>query len=218
MRGYLAGLLAFAITTASAQEIVIDPALSAAIAANGLLENGSMADIKDKQNLIQNLQATTVATVNFINDWQKKTYEGLVYVSSTVKNAYQVYECYKVLKSIYENESNMLAEANKNPIALAFAMKAQGEMITRAIGFYGQIQQLVLKEGDKNLLMDAGERTRLMNELLRDLSVINGFAYSSYLKVRLVVKQGLINTINPFANFVNQDSKIVKDVLGKWKF
>jgi hypothetical protein len=218
MRGYFAGLLAFAITTASAQEIVIDPALSAAIAVNGLLEDGSMADIKAKQNLIQNLQATTVATVNFINDWQKKTYEGLVYVSSTVKNAYQVYECYKVLRSIYENESNMLAEANKNPIALAFAMKAHGEMITRAIGFYGKIQQLVLKEGDKNLLMDAGERTRLMNELLRDLSVINGFAYSSYLKVRLVVKQGLINTINPFANFVNQDSKIVKDVLGKWKF
>ncbi len=141
-----------------------------------------------------------------------------MYVSSTVKNVYQVYECYKVLKSIYENESNMLAEAQKNPIALAFALKMQEELITRAIGYYGQIQELILKEGDKNLLMDAGERARLMNSLLQDLSVVNGFAYASYFKVRLVVKQGIISSLNPFAGMVNQDSKIIKDILGKWKF
>lgn len=211
-------LFAFSTYKAPAQQLVVDPALSAAIAINGKLEDKSLSDIKAKQTLIQNLQATTVASVNFINDWQRKTYEGLMYVSSSVKNVYQVFECYKVLSSIYENESNMIAEAQKNPIALGFALKVQQEMITRAIGFYGQLEQLILKEGDKNLLMDAGERTRLMNELLRDLSVINGFAYSSFLKVRLVVKQGVINSINPFAGIVNKDAQIVKDVLGKWKF
>lgn len=215
-------VIAFAIMIccykASAQEIVFDPSLSGGLAVNGAAENNSMNSIKEKQKAIQALQSSTVATVNFINDWQKKTYEGLMYVSSSVKNVYQIYECGKLLSKIYENESNMISLAQKNPVSLAFATKAQTEMITRAIGFYGQLQQLILKEGDKNLLMDAGERTKLMNELLRDLGVINAYAYSSYLRVRLVVTQGVINSINPFANIVNKDAQIVKDVLGKWKF
>jgi uncharacterized protein YqgQ len=210
-------LIFFAFKTSS-QVLVFDPALSTGLAINGVREDNSLAEIKQKQVLIQSLQSATVSTVNFINDWQKKTYEGLMYVSSSVKNVYQVYECGRVLSKIYENESNMITEAKKNPIALGFATKIQAEMITRAIGFYGQIQQLILKEGDKNLLMDAGERTKLMNELLQDLYVINALAYSSYLKVRLVVRQGLINSINPFANFVNRDAAIVKEVIGKWKF
>ncbi|MGI8633842.1 MAG: hypothetical protein ACR2KZ_00420 [Segetibacter sp.] len=211
-------LILFSILEASSQELVFDPALSANLAVNGAREDNSLKAIKEKQVIIQNLQSATVTTVNFINDWQKKTYEGLIYVSSSVKNVYQLYECATMLSKIYENESNMISEAQKNPIALGFATKMQTEMITRAIGLYGQIQQLILKEGDKNLLMDAGERTKLMNELLRDLSVINSYAYSSYLKVRLVVRQGLINSINPFGNFVNRDAQIVKDVIGKWKF
>lgn len=206
------------ISESSGQELVFDPTHTASILMNGQMENKSLKDIKEKQIVIENLQTATAATVNFINDWQKKTYEGLLYVSSSVKNVYQVYECYQVLRNIYENESSMIREAKKNPLALAFVMKIQQEMISRAIGFYGQIQQLILKEGDKNLLMDAGERTRLMNQILSDLRVINGFAYSSFLKVRLVVKQGLINSINPFSSIVNKDAAIVKDVLSKWKF
>lgn len=203
---------------ASSQEIVFDPWLSAGLTVNGTREDNSLKAIKEKQTTIQNLQAATVSTVNFINDWQKKTYNGLMYVSGSVKNIYQVYECARILKNIYDCQSKMISEAQKNPLALSFASKTQTEMITRAISLYGQIQQLVLKEGDKNLLMDAGERTKLMNGLLAQLNVINAYAYSSYLKVRLVVRQGLINSINPFGTYVNRDAQIVKDVLGKWKF
>jgi hypothetical protein len=209
--------LSFLSLQSSSQELTFDPALSTNLAINGAMENSSLKDIKEKQTTIQNLQTATVSTVNFINDWQKKTYEGLSYVSSSVRNVYQVYECGRILSKIYENESNMIQEAQKNPLALAFATKMQTEMITRAIGMYSQIQQLILKE-DQNLLMDAGDRTKLMNEILRSLSVINAYAYSSYLKVRLVVRQGIINTINPFSNMVNRDAKIVKDVIAKWKF
>lgn len=210
--------IALSTLNALSQEIVIDPTLSAALIINGTTEDNSLDSIKKNQLAIQQLQLATIATVNFINDWQKKTYEGLQYISTSVRNVYQVYECGRLLKKIYENEAAMLEEAKKNPLALAFATKTQTEMISRAIGMYNQIQQLILKEGDTKLLMDAGERTKLMNEILRSLSVVNAYAYSSYLKVRLVVRQGLINSINPFANVVNRDAQIVRDVLGKWKF
>jgi hypothetical protein len=202
----------------NAQGLVIDPVLEAATITTGAAENSTLNDIKSKQTSIEALQATTVATVNLINDWQQKTYNGLLYVSNTLKNVYQIYECYTVLDEIYTNESNMLSIAGQNPLSLAFAAKFQEDMVTKAIEYYGQIQTFILSAGDDKLLMDAGERSQLMNRALDDLRVIDALAYSSYLKVRLVVHQGIISSLDPFAGMANHDNIIVKDVLGSWKF
>ena len=149
---------------------------------------------------------------------QQKTYNGLLYVSNTLKNVYQIAECYKVISEIYTNESGMLSIAGQNPLLLAFAAKFQSDMVTKAISYYGQIQTFILSAGDTRLLMDAGERAQLMNRVLDDLRVIDALSYSSYLKVRWVVHQGIIASINPFAGMSNNDSRIVKDVLHSWKF
>jgi hypothetical protein len=204
--------------SANAQVLAIDPVLEGSVIVTGGMENSSMSDIKNNQTAIEALQTATVATVNQINIWQQKTYNGLLYVSSTLKNVYQVYECYTVLSEIYTNESNMLSIAGQNPLSLAFVAQFQSDMVNRAIGYYGQIQTLILSEGDSKLLMDAGERAQLMNRVLDDLRVIDALAYSSYLKVRLVVHQGVIASLNPFAGMSNNDSRIVQQVLGGWKF
>lgn len=201
----------------NAQELVIDPVLAAITGASAIIENESYDKIKDKQKAIEALQAATVATTEFINNWQKKIYNGLLYVSSTVNNAYQVYEAAKIVASIYDLERKMLEEAKKNPLALIFALKYQKEMVIRAIEYYNQIQNLILKTGDEKLLMDAGERTLLLNQVLQNLRVIESFAVSSYYKVRYAVMNGMIKTLNPFGNFVNRDAQIVKDILNRWQ-
>lgn len=201
-----------------AQVVTTDPVLTATLIANGTLENSSMNDIKNKQTAIESLQTTTASAVSFINSWQQKTYNGLLYVSSTVKSAYQVYECYKILQSIIDNESKMMNTARKNPVALAFALKFQTEMVTRATNSYAQIAELIIKENDSKLLMDAGERMRLLNQVMMDLKVIEALAASSYFRVKWAVSQGIINTLNPFQGLVNRDANIVKDIMGTWKF
>jgi len=203
---------------AKAQTLTIDPVLTPTIILTGVAENNAMSDIKDNQNKIEALQTATAATVTFINDWQKKTYNGLLYVSSTLKNVYQVVECGLVLEKIYDYESKMLSEAGKNPIALAFASKLQVDMVTRAINSFTSIQTLILKEKDGNLLMDAGERMKLLNNVLMDLRVIESLAASSYFKVKWAVSQGIINSINPFGGITNKDAAITKDILSTWKF
>ena len=200
------------------QVVTTDPVLTAALIANGTLENSSMNDIKKKQTAIELLQATTASAVSFINSWQQKTYNGLLYVSSSVKSAYQVYECYKILQSIIDNESKMISTARKNPLALAFALKFQSDMITRATSSYAQISELIIKENDSKLLMDAGERMHLLNQVMSDLKVIEALAASSYFRVKWAVSQGIINTLNPFQGLINRDANIVKDIMGTWKF
>lgn len=202
----------------SQAQLYTDPILEGVTVTNGVLENQAYSDMKSNQNKITELQTATAATVSFINEWQKKMYNGLLYVSSTVKNAYQIIECYQALQKIYAYESKMLAEAQQNPLALSFSLKYQELMVTKAIQYYNDIDQLILKEDDDKLLMDAGERTRLLNRVLTNLNVLVGYSYSAYLKVHWAVINGIVNTLNPFASYINKDKQIVGDVLKKMKF
>lgn len=199
-------------------QLYTDPVLDGITVTNGVLENQAYSDMKSNQNKITELQTATAATVTFINEWQKKMYNGLLYVSSTVKNAYQIIECYQALQKIYDYESKMLSEAQQNPLALTFSLKYQELMVTKAIQYYNDIDQLILKEDDDKLLMDAGERTKLLNRALTDLEVLAGYSYSAYLKVHWAVINGIVNTLNPFASYVNRDKQIIDDVLKKMKF
>jgi hypothetical protein len=112
----------------------------------------------------------------------------------------------------------MVEAARPNPLALGFAMRFQQEMVIKAIQYYREIHQLILKEDDARLLMDAGERSALLNRVLTDLRAIKGLAATSLYKVRWAVRNGIINTLNPFSAFVNRDARIVQDILRKWTF
>ena len=205
------------VTHVIGQKLVIDPVMAGITTANAIIENNSYDKIKDNQNAIEKLQAATVVTTEFINKWHKKLYDGLLYVSSTVNNAYQVYDAARILGNIYNLEKRIMEEAKKEPLALIFAVKYQREMILHAIQYYNQIHELILKVGDEKLLMNAGERTLLLNQVLESLRVIESYAVSSYYKVRYAVMNGILKTLNPFGSFVNRDAQIVKDILGRWK-
>ena len=200
-----------------AQTLTVDPVLTGVTVASSALENSSYSTIKSKQTAIEALQASTVVFTNAINGIQNKLYNGLLYVSSTVHNAYQIYDCYTLLKSIYENETKMISEAQQNPLALIFAVKFQDEMVVKAIAYYGQIKGFILKENDDKLLMDAGERTLLLTTILEDLRAIESYAVSSYYRVHWAVQDGIIKTLNPFGGFVNKDAQIAQDILKNWK-
>jgi hypothetical protein len=129
-----------------------------------------------------------------------------------------VKECLEVLSEIYELERDMLREAQSNPLALGFAVKFQREMVVKAIQYYQEIHAVILKDRDARILMDAGERTALLNKVLTDLRAIKALAATSCYRVRWAVKNGIINTLNPFSAFVNRDARIVQDILKKWQY
>lgn len=112
----------------------------------------------------------------------------------------------------------MMSVSKSNPVALAFALKFQVEMVTRATDSYAQIAELIIKENDSKLLMDAGERVRLLNQIMLDLQVIEALSASSLFRVRWAVSQGIINTLNPFHGIINQDGNIVKNIMSSWKW
>ena len=195
----------------------IDPFLAGAIIAANATENTNYNNIKDNQTAIQRAQEATIVVVDQVNKIQNKIYNGLMQVSSVLKNAYQIKECLQALNDILSYEGDMLAEAQKNPLALAFALKIQNEMVSKAVSYYADIETVILKANTKELLMTAGERETLLYKVQLDLNTLRALAAYSYYKVHLAVMQGIINSFNPFKGYVDIDGKIVKDLLANWK-
>ena len=195
----------------------IDPFLEGAIIAANTSENSNYNNIKNNQTAIQKAQEATIIVVDQVNQIQNKIYKGLMQVSSVLKDAYQIKECLQALNDIVSYESDMLAEGQQNPLALAFALKIQNEMAAKAIGYYANISTVVLKANTKDLLMDAGERSTLLYKIQLDLNTLRAMAAYSYYRVHLAVMQGVINSFNPFKGYVDIDGKIVKDLLNNWK-
>lgn len=210
------GILSFAsLIDVSGQNI--DPFLEGAIIATNASENANYNNIKNNQTAIQRAQEATIVVVDQVNQIQNKIYKGLMQVSSVLKNAYQIKECLQALNDILSYESDMLSEAKQNPLALAFALKIQNEMVSKAVAYYANISAVVLKANTKDLLMDAGERGTLLYKIQLDLNTLRAMAAYSYYKVHLAVMQGIINSFNPFKGYVDIDGKIVKDLLANWK-
>src|SRR5664279_3386586 len=195
----------------------IDPFLEGAIIAANTSENTNYNNIKNNQTAIQRAQEATIVVVDQVNQIQNKIYKGLMQVSSVLKNAFQVKEGLQALNDILSYESDMLAESKQNPLALAFAVKIESEMVDRAVASYTDISTVVLHANTKDLLMDAGERETLLYKIQLDLNTLSGMAAYAYYKVHLAVMQGIINSFNPFKGYVDVDGKIVTDLLTNWK-
>lgn len=201
----------------NAQSLNIDPGLTTAIGISSGIETSGLNDMKTNQNFIISAQTATTGLVNQINGYQQATYNGLVYVSTAVKNAYQIVRCYTVLQSIYNYQSKMLSECGQDPLAIILAYKAEEEMVTKAISLYTQIATLILRE-DADNLMDSGDRSRLLYNVLTDLQVVEGFSAAAYYKVHWAVIEGVLNTLNPFNHYINNDANIVKNIMNTWKY
>jgi hypothetical protein len=195
----------------------IDPFLEGAIIVSSATENTNYNNIKDNQTAIQRAQEATIVVVDQVNQIQNKIYNGLMQVSSVLKNANQIKECLQALNDILSYEGDMLTEAQKNPLALAFALRIQNEMVSKAVSYYADIETVILKANTKELLMTAGERETLLYKVQLDLNTLRALAAYSYYKVHLAVMQGIINSFNPFKGYVDIDGKIVKDLLANWK-
>lgn len=215
----LAAILIISMPYVQAQisPVVIDPILDGATIAGFVLENENYTKIKDNQHAIEVLQATVVATTASINDWQKKIFNGLTTVKQNVQNAWQIYECYTLLKQLYTNESKMISEGSSDPLAYTLVARAQTELVNKGVTYYDQISSLLVQESS-DMIMDAGERITLMNKILADIRTLDNIAYQCYLKVHFTVMNGLWKGLLGTSRIVNQDAQLMNSVLKTWKF
>ncbi len=198
------------------QEIVVDPATSAAIAVNSSVINGQLNTTNNNLNLIQKGQLAVTGQLVIVNDLQNKIYTGLSQVASVISNLTSIKEIASCGTDIINDVGQAVTIAKSNPVLLLFAEKGAREFQTRAVTLSADVNAFVLKGG--NNLMDAGERGKLLNHIESEMQILRGIAYGMGRAMYWARIRGIWASLNPWEEWKNMDVQIANDVINNAKY
>jgi hypothetical protein len=209
--------LLFSSMAARAQEIMIDPATSGAIAVNASIINGQLNTTNNKLDLIQRGQLAVSSQLVIVNNLQNRIYQGLSQVASVLNNLNTVKEITQCGTDIMGDISGSVKMAGSNPALLLFAEQGARDFQLRATTLAADVSAFVLKGGTSNL-MDSGERGRLLNHIAQEMRILRGIAYGMNRAIYWARENGILRSLNPWAEWQNQDVRIAGDVLKNAKY
>jgi hypothetical protein len=210
-------ILLSVLSGAFAQELVVDPAVSGAIAVNSAIINGQLNTTNDKLNLIQKGQLAVSGQLLIVNSLQNKIYKGLSQVASVINNLTTIKEIAECGSDIITDVESSVKLAKSDPVLLLFAEQGARDFETRAATLAADVSAFVLKGGNSNL-MDSGERGKLLNHIADEMRILRGIAYGMDRAMYWAKINGIFHSLNPWAEWQNQDVRIANDVLTNAKY
>jgi hypothetical protein len=209
-------VLCLTIYNANAQTLTVDPAVSAAIAVNAGVINGQLNTTNNKLDLIQKGQLAVTGQLVIVNDLQNKIYQGLSQVASVINNLATIKEIAECGTDIVRDVEASVTLAKSDPVLLLFAEKGARDFKTRATTLAADVSAFVLKGG--NNLMDSGERGKMLNHIADEMRILRGIAYGMDRAMYWAKINGIFRSLNPWAEWQNQDVRIANDVLTNAKY
>ena len=217
MKNVLLILLGFACKIAAAQELVVDPTTSAAIAVSAGVINSQLNTTNNKLDLIQKGQLAVSGQLVIVNNLQNNIYKGLSQVASVISNLTTIKEITECGLDIVNDVEASLKLAKSNPVLLLFAQKGAQDFETRATTLAADVSTFVLKGGSNNL-MDSGERGKLLNHIAAEMRILRGIAYGMDRAMYWAQMNGIFHSLNPWATWQNEDARIATSVINNAKY
>jgi hypothetical protein len=202
---------------AVAQEVVVDPTTSAAIAINAGVINSQLNTTNNKLDLIQKGQLAVTGQLVIVNKLQNDIYTGLSQVASVINNLTSIKEIADCGTDIVKDVEQAVTIAKSDPVLLLFAEQGARDFETRAVTLAVDVSAFVLKPGGKNL-MDSGERGKLLNHIESEMQILRGIAYGMQRAMYWAKMRGIWASLNPWEEWKNMDVQIANDVLTNAKY
>src|ERR1700761_1316160 len=217
MKKVLLIVLGFACKMACAQELVVDPTTSAAIAVSAGVINSQLNTTNNKLDLIQKGQLAVTGQLTIVNNLQSNIYKGLSQVASVISNLTTIKEIAECGVDIVNDVEASLTLARSNPVLLLFAQKSAQDFETRATTLAADVSAFVLKGGSNNL-MDSGERGKLLNHIASEMRILRGIAYGMDRAMYWAQMNGIFRSLNPWATWQNEDVRIANEVVNNARY
>lgn len=198
-------------------QIYIDPAVAAATGAHAAVINGQLNNTNDNLTLIQRGQLAVTGQLVIVNDLQDKIYKGLSEVSAVVRNLLAIKDIADIGTDIVRDVGRATDIARRNPALLLFAEEGAREFKNRATALATEVGSFVTRGGRDNL-MDSGERAKLLNRIVTELTILRGVAYGMYRSMYWAQQRGILNSLNPYAGFINVDKRIADGIVRSAKY
>lgn len=193
-------------------QIYFDPAVSGAQAAHSAIIDKQLNTTNEKLTLIERGQLTVTGNLTVVNSMQEKIYKGLSEVSSILTTLSNVKEIARIATGISSDVDDIMELANENPAFLLFAEQNATLFQQRATALALEVSNFALKGGAENL-MDAGERSKIINSILNELVILRSYTYGMYRSMYFARLKGFLRSANPFQGYMEMDVAIVDDII-----
>src|SRR5690606_15722432 len=217
MRTLFLFMVVFLLGTRLQAQIYIDPAVAAATGAHAGVINKQLNTTNNNLTLIQRGQLAVTGQLVIVNDLQDKIYKGLSEVSAVVRNLLAIKDISEIGTDIVRDVNKAMNLAGSNPVLLLFAEQGAREFKTRATSLATEVTSFVTRGGSQNL-MDSGERAKLLNRIVTEMTILRGIAYGMYRSMYWAKQRGILNSLNPYAGFINLDKRIADDIIRNAKY
>lgn len=198
-------------------QIYIDPATAGATAAHSGIINSQLNKTNENLTLIQRGQLAVTGQLVIVNDLQSQIYKGLSEVSGIVRSLLAVKDITEISMDIVKDVNKAVTIAQSNPVLLLFAEGGAREFKIRSTNLAAEVSSFVLQGGKSNL-MDSGERAKLLNRIVNELMILRGVAYGMYRSMYWAKQRGILNSLNPYAGYINIDKQIANDIIRNAKY
>jgi archaellum component FlaC len=141
----------------------------------------------------------------------------LVQVNQALKSGIAVNQIAHISSEIIQESNAMISIAKADPHLLLFAEDVARQMKNRGINLVSEVSAFVLKEGN-NILMDYEKREALLRKIILELKVIRALCYSMAKSMYWAKVNGVLKTVNPFRDFINQDIRISDEIINNIKY
>lgn len=200
-----------------AQGYAVNVQRFAAVTANGVVRNAAEATHNSYLgNIRSNIDDININTASVVLA-QEMIYNGLSQVNSALKDGLAVKNMAVVSADILHYLEQALALARKNPALLLAAKNLQAECRARSLALVSDVSGFVLRSGN-HILADYNARDELLKKVLTQLQIIDGLAYGAWRAMFWASQRGMIATLNPFQNFIDQDKRFINEIMLKVKY
>jgi uncharacterized Zn ribbon protein len=200
-----------------AQEYVFDYQHFVAVTQNAAVR--SSAEVTHDQYLgkINNNINDLNTNVGSVVLAQNMIYNGLSNVNSALKDGLAVKNMAVIIADMTGYINQALDMAKSEPYLLVFAGNIASEMRTRSLALVSDVSGYILKDGD-NVLADYNSRDQLLRKVVTQLQILDGLAYGAWKAMYWAKERGVIASLDPFAAFINQDTRIVNQIITNAKY
>lgn len=180
---------------------------------------GHSKDEYDRQNVARDRQiaATTNEQINTSGTTKlKQKYRELQDRFSILHTALQGLsmgiESKPIIERIITHQKRIINIASEHPEFIPLALNTEQDVVYRSVQLGRYIAALFLVVGDLNQ-MKASDRRVLYGHIVNELRMIEGISRTLSSTLFYSSRKKVLHNLNPFAEFVNADKRIVQDIL-----
>lgn len=119
-----------------------------------------------------------------------------------------------VITEIIQQQSLIFQQAGNDPLLILLAYNAEMDMADQAYLLSNYLYGLAISFGDLNQ-MKSSDRKILFGHVLTELRRIAGASRGLAATMYYASRKKALQSINPFADFINEDKRLVDDILRK---